>query len=308
MTLNARPDKHLILIVDDEPDILVVTRLSLKGLRYRDCPLELLSAASGEEAVAVMKANPDIAVILLDVVMETNSAGLDACATIREELGNRHVRILLRTGQPGVAPEKEAIDKYDIDGYLPKAELTSHRVYAAVRTAIKAWEELVELDRHGRYLTALHDCVSSLHSFGSLDETLERILETAVEIYPTDLAVLHLETFVGKGNPQKCVLHLSTDTDDARSEGRVAEVTKKLGRSLDTDTEPTAIDSGMVVPLRLHRELGRGWIYLEGVDVDEVTRKVLPILASHAANALYSVVAHGMLSDREGPIYDSMII
>src|SRR5438552_7535019 len=142
------PNKHRILIVDDEPDISMVTKLSLKGVSYRGRSIEFETAASGKEAIDAMKVRPDTSVILLDVVMETSTAGLDACRTIREELGNKLVRILLRTGQPGAAPEKQTIDEYDIDGYLPKAELTTNRLYAAVRTALKAYEELIELERH----------------------------------------------------------------------------------------------------------------------------------------------------------------
>src|SRR5262249_59490184 len=149
-TLSMAPH---VLIVDDEPDIHAVTRLSLRGLRYRNREVKFISASSGAEAVAIVKSRPDVAVMLLDVVMESASAGLDACRTIRDELGNRFVRILLRTGQPGAAPEKQTIDEFDIDGYLPKAELTTNRLYAAVRTALKAWEELIELERHRDLLT-----------------------------------------------------------------------------------------------------------------------------------------------------------
>ncbi|MBI4640021.1 MAG: response regulator, partial [Candidatus Tectomicrobia bacterium] len=163
------PDKHRILIVDDEPDVAAVTRLSLRDLNYRGRSVEFATASTGREAVEAMRARPDTSVILLDVVMETATAGLDACRAIREELGNRFVRILLRTGQPGVAPERKTIDEYDIDDYLPKAELTTNRLYVSIRTALKAFEELVELERHRQTLTLIHDSVASLRSFEPLE-------------------------------------------------------------------------------------------------------------------------------------------
>ena len=82
-----------VLVVDDEPDVAAVTRLSLRGMDHNGRPVELVAAASGAEGVAALRADPDIAVVLLDVVMETDTAGLDACRAIREELGNRFVRI-----------------------------------------------------------------------------------------------------------------------------------------------------------------------------------------------------------------------
>jgi len=307
---SALPTKHRMLLVDDEPDIHTVTRLSLKGLRYRGCPLEFLSASTGSEAVQVMKANPDVAVILLDVVMETTSAGLDACRAIREELGNRFVRILLRTGQPGVAPERQAITQFDIDGYLPKAELTADRLYAAVRTAIKAWEELIELDRHRRYLTAIHECVASLRPFEPIEETLQRILDTAVAICPTNLALLHLETFDKSADARKYFLFVSTEPDTVRAEAAATELAARIARNPGVQSLRSAgnIEEGFLELLILHRELGHGWIYLAGVSPDELVLKLLPMLAAHAANALYSAVAQAMLAAREGPIYDMMPI
>src|SRR5262245_44026782 len=206
-----------VLVVDDEPDIHAVTKLSLKGLKLGGRGVELLAAASGKEALEVLRDTPDVGVMLLDVVMETDSAGLEACRKVRSDLGNHFVRILLRTGQPGVAPERQTIDEYDIDGYLPKAEMSSTKLYSAVRTALKAYEELVELERHRSLLAALHDCVAALHSFAPLPETLQRVLDTAALFSPAPLAVLFLETFEEQGNPRRFFLHLSTDADAGRA-------------------------------------------------------------------------------------------
>ncbi len=138
--------KHRVLIVDDEEDVHTITRMSLRKLRYRERGLEFLSAFTGREAVEIMRRESGVAVILLDVVMESDHAGLKACRRIREELANPFVRILLRTGQAGAAPERKVIEEYDIDGYLEKAELTSTRLYSAVRTSLKAFGELMDLE------------------------------------------------------------------------------------------------------------------------------------------------------------------
>ena len=299
-----------VLIVDDEPDIHAVTRLSLRGLRSRDREVKFLSASSGAEAVAIVKSRPDVAVMLLDVVMESDSAGLDACRTIRDELGNRFVRILLRTGQPGVAPEKRTIDEFDIDGYLPKAELTTNRLYAAVRTALKAWDELIELERHRELLAAVHDCVVSLRSFEPLETSLGRILETAVAICPTALAVLELQSFEQEGNPRRWFVYLATDPDTMRARAAATAVSARIAQdpAARAVREVGRVGAGLLVPLVLHRELGHGFMYLDATAADTVAEKALPLLAAHAANALYSGVAQRMLSARGGSIYETMII
>jgi CheY-like chemotaxis protein len=303
------PQKHLILIVDDEPDVHQITKLSLRGLR-RGRPIEFISASSGEEAIRMMQAHPDVAVILLDVVMETNSAGLDACRAIRETLGNPFVRILLRTGFPGEAPERQTIDEFDIDAYLPKAELTSSRLYAAVRTALKAWEELVELERHRELLAAIHEGIVSLHSFAPLEETLGRILETAVELSPTPLAVLQLETFDEQGNSQTLSLSQSTDPDPARAEAAAQAATTRIVQNASAQGYRQAgpVEGGYLVPLVLHRELGHGWILLTEATPDPLAAMGLPLLAAHASNALYAAVAQALLEGREGSIFDSFSI
>ena len=211
--IHQLPEEYRILVVDDEPDIHAVTKLSVRGLTYADREVEMLSAKSGAEAVETMHANPDIAVILLDVVMETDSAGLDACRAIRDELGNHLVRVVLRTGQPGQAPEKETIDDYDLDGYLAKAELNATRLYSTLRAALKSWHELVQLQRHERYMEVLHERAMALHSYDPLPLTLSHILEAALEICPASLGVIELQSFEQSGNPQRHFVHLSTNTN-----------------------------------------------------------------------------------------------
>jgi CheY-like chemotaxis protein len=282
-----------VLVADDEPDVLAVTRLSLRGMRHGGRPVELVPTTTGAGTVEAMKSDPSIAVVLLDVVMETDTAGLDACRAIREELGNRYVRILLRTGQPGAAPERATIDDYDIDGYLPKAELTTNRLYAAVRTALKAYEELVDLDRHKRALLLLNETAASLHPYEPLRLMLERVLGAMAALVPTPLAVVGVELQREDAEPLRTVVHLSTSSDDDDPKApaaAAAAAAEKIQAYLDDQTEPEAgaVADGYVVPFTLHEGLGSGWLFAAGVVPDALARSTLPLLAAHAANAVYS--------------------
>jgi len=141
-----------VLLVDDEPDFHAVLRLVLRDLRVEGRPLELLDAHSAAAARTLLADQPDIALILLDVVMETAQAGLDLVRHIREDLGNRRLRVLLITGQPGYAPEREVVRDYEIDGYLLKSELSADRLYLAVYTALRAYRTLFDLEARERHL------------------------------------------------------------------------------------------------------------------------------------------------------------
>ncbi len=118
-----------VLVVDDDEGVDSITRVVLADVRYHDRLIMILSAYSASEAERLLRAHPDIAVVLLDVVMEFDDAGLRLVRVIRETMGNRKLRIILRTGQPGQAPERDVILGYDINDYKFKTELTSQKLF-----------------------------------------------------------------------------------------------------------------------------------------------------------------------------------
>jgi PAS domain S-box-containing protein len=145
---GAAPDHEAarwkVLVVDDEPDIHAVLRLAMQDMVVEGMPLQLLDAHSAEEAKAILAREPDIALILLDVVMETENAGLELVRHVRQVLCNRMVRIVLVTGQPGYAPQREVVANYEIDGYRLKSELTADRIFVSVYAGVRAYQTLVK--------------------------------------------------------------------------------------------------------------------------------------------------------------------
>ena len=144
---RKKQEEWKILIVDDEKDLHKVTEYALEGFEVYDRNLIFLHAYSKEEALHILELEDDIAVILLDVVMQSKQDGLELVQVIRESLKNHRVRILLRTGQPGFAPEKNVVHNYDIDGYELKSELSSTRLYSAVLTAIRSYQRIKDLEK-----------------------------------------------------------------------------------------------------------------------------------------------------------------
>ena len=139
--------KFKLLIVDDEKEIHVMTRLVLSDYSFQDTTLEFLSAFSAKEAKTLIREHPDAACILLDVVMEKKDSGLEVTRFIREELKNDKLRIILRTGQPGKAPENDIILNYDINDYKEKTELTTQKLFTTITTALRSYIHLVELEK-----------------------------------------------------------------------------------------------------------------------------------------------------------------
>ena len=131
-----------VLVVDDEAAVHDVTRLALAAFSFEGRTLRLVNAYSAEEARALLAEHPDTAVILLDVVMETDGAGLEFVHHVRTVEKNHLVRIILRTGQPGHAPENRVIVEYDINDYKHKADLTAQRLFTSVIGALRSYRDL----------------------------------------------------------------------------------------------------------------------------------------------------------------------
>lgn len=133
-----------VVLVDDEPDVHEISRLALRQFRVYGLPVRVHSAASKAEGIAVLKGlalgRPDISlasVALIDVVMETDHAGLELCKYIRDVMKNRTLQIYIRTGQPGIAPERAVLDRYDIQGYLAKSEVTADKLYTLIKAGVR---------------------------------------------------------------------------------------------------------------------------------------------------------------------------
>jgi CheY-like chemotaxis protein len=168
-----------VLLVDDDPDVLSVTKLAMKNFTVYGLPLKIHACSSKAEAVALLKTKgdfiPTIAVAFIDVVMETDHAGLELCQYIREH-GNDMIQIYIRTGQPGVAPERAVIDQYNISGYFTKVELTEDKLYSLTKSAIRQfyWSAFASGTS-----TAMTYLVSASGSRQALSQTLQGILQAA---------------------------------------------------------------------------------------------------------------------------------
>ncbi|NUN66420.1 hypothetical protein HCU40_17070 [Pseudanabaena biceps] len=134
-----------ILICDDDLSVHTVTKFALDGFKFAGKELEIISAFSGAEGIKIIEQNPDIAIILQDVIMETNDSGLKAIKYIREVLQNQLVRIILRTGQPADFPESSVVLNYDINDYRSKIELTEHKLFTTLVSSLRAYSMMIGL-------------------------------------------------------------------------------------------------------------------------------------------------------------------
>src|SRR3954471_9663752 len=177
-----------VAVIDDDPAVHDGTRFALFDYNLNGQGVELLSAYSAEEGCELLRQVPDVAVVLLDVVMETDDAGLALVDFIRTELKNETVRIILRTGQPGQAPERRVIVDYDINDYKAKTELTADKLFTALTAALRGYQQLQRLVETRRGLEMIIDGASTLYDFKSMQLLAEGVLTQIASLLKVDCA------------------------------------------------------------------------------------------------------------------------
>ena len=136
-----------VVIVDDEPDVFQVTRLVLRRFKVLECPLMLQHCLSAAHARDVLSKAHDIAVVITDVVMEQDDSGLELVKWIRAQSHLSNTRIVIRTGQPGMAPEKSVLESLDINDYWTKQDLSSRRIHALLTGLIRSYRDIEALSK-----------------------------------------------------------------------------------------------------------------------------------------------------------------
>jgi signal transduction histidine kinase len=177
-----------IAVIDDDHAVHEGTRFALSDYNLNGQTLEILSAYSAAEGRTLMRAHPDIAAVLLDVIMETDAAGLDLVEYIRNEIKNETVRIILRTGQPGQAPERRVIVQYDINDYKAKTELTADKLFTSLTAALRSYQQLERMVQTRRGLEIIIDAASTLYDFKSMQRLAEGVLTQIASLLNVDCA------------------------------------------------------------------------------------------------------------------------
>jgi signal transduction histidine kinase len=177
-----------IAVIDDEPAVHDGTKFALHDYRLNGQGLEILSAYSAAEGRQLLRANPDVAVVLLDVIMESDTAGLELVEYIRNDLKNETVRIILRTGQPGQAPERRVIVDYDINDYKAKTELTADKLFTSLTAALRSYTQLQRMVETRRGLEIIIEAASTLFDFKSMQRLAEGVLTQIASLLNVDCA------------------------------------------------------------------------------------------------------------------------
>ncbi|MEQ4485570.1 DUF3369 domain-containing protein [Cohnella silvisoli] len=205
-------DKWKVIIVDDELEVHQVTRMVLSDFEFDGKRLELISAYTEPEALQVIRDNPDTAIILLDVVMDQDDSGLKIVKYIREQLKYQSVRIILRTGQPGQAPEKIVITNYDINDYKEKTELTSQKLFTTIMAALRSYRDIMVIENNKIGLEKIINSSADLFELKSMRKFASGVLTQLTSIMNLHKNALHCNSYaVSKGQEEIYILAATGD-------------------------------------------------------------------------------------------------
>lgn len=246
---NNAIDPWKIMIVDDDQEVHTITKLVLSGFTFSGRGVSFLSAYSGVEAIEMLKENPDTALMFLDVVMEADDSGLKVVKEVRESLENPFIRIVLRTGQPGQAPERFVIDHYDINDYKEKTELTSNKLYTTTMASLRSYRDLIKIDNNRKGLEKIIESSNSLSQFKSLSSFIEGVLIQLTSILEyshnafyagnPSLAACkfenHYEILSATGKYATLLHHNIFDVNDAKAYENIERAIKEKGHHYGDD-------------------------------------------------------------------------
>lgn len=171
-----------VLIADDDVEVHRATEFALWGAEIEGRRLELLHANNATETLRLLREQADMAVAMLDVVMETPDAGLKVAEAIRNELHLESLRIVLRTGQPGYAPELDVIRRYDINDYRTKGELSQTRLLTTLTAAIRAYRQLELINAANRGMETVARASNEIFRLRSTKDFSRTLLDRVAEL------------------------------------------------------------------------------------------------------------------------------
>jgi len=284
---QAIEDYWHVLVVDDEIEVHSVTKLALKNTEILGKKLKIYSADSAKQAKEVLQSNVSFAMAIIDVVMETDTAGLDLISWIREVHNDHHIRLVLRTGQPGQAPEKEVITNYDINDYKEKTELTSTKLFTLTFACLRAYRDIKALYDNKKGLERVINSSNKIFEHQSINAFTQGVLEQLCALSHIDsgaffskvnfIAASHGENnskiIAATGRFSSFLNHPLTDVIGELEDGTFAETYNQVGQHFG--------DNYFVGVYKSHLD-GNNLFIMEGIeDISSLDRKLIEVFGTN---------------------------
>ncbi|WP_119395945.1 HD domain-containing phosphohydrolase [Salinibius halmophilus] len=289
-----------ILVVDDDSHVIATTRLALTSFEFEGRDVELVCASSASEALRLLATDSDFAVVLLDVVMETEDAGLQLVSQIRDELQLSSLRIILRTGQPGSAPVQKVLHQYEINDYYHKTELSMPRLQTAVLSALRSYRDLVQIERSRQGMAHIVMASRNLLSNDGIQELIGGALTQLGSLFNFERAIIVVNEPEKPGSKPEVICGYGEFAEWEGSLVNLAMLPQPLqekvkhGKDCLSETEYVACING---------KRWQCWMYFEHkLPAMYADRQMVRLFAENVASALDTVRHNAMINEGQREI------
>ena len=285
--------KWKIIIADDEQDVHTLTKTVLKDFEYQGKRIEFISTYNESETINALIEHNDVAMILLDVVMESDDTGLMIAKRIREELKNNLIQIILRTGQAGSAPETDVVINYAINDYKEKTELTSKKLVTTIITALRSYKTLKSVESNKKGLQQIIDASETLYKKSSSQLLSQGILTQILSLLKIDhdaLLIEHLDSIsIEKNDTSYSIVNSAGLYEGIKDFESLDSKIKNLINDVITTKKSIFTENVCVGYLDLD-EKQSNIIYISSYEtINEIERNLIEVFFNHSSVALNNI-------------------
>lgn len=282
--------KWKILIADDEQDVHTLTKTVLKDFEYQGKGIEFISTYNEEETILALQEHKDVAMIFLDVVMDSDDAGLKVAKRIREELNNNLIQIILRTGQAGSAPETDVVVNYAINDYKEKTELTSKKLITTIVTALRSYKTLKSVESNKKGLQQIIDASETFYEKSSNQLLSQGILTQILSLLKIDhdaVLVEHIDSLsIENKGEESTIINSAGLFDGVKNFDELDQEVKDLIQDVIRTKKSIFTEHKCVGYLKLdtnHSNI----IYISGYEnINEIEKNLVEVFFRHSSVAL----------------------
>lgn len=307
-----------ILIADDDDEVHTITKLALSDYRYLGQPIEFLDSYDKQQTIQLLRSNTDLALVLLDVVMDEPNSGLEIVKFIRETLGESATRIVLRTGEPGSAPEKEVVTKFDINDYKEKTELTATKLFTTVHTSIKNYCDIRTISASRAGFTQIISEAADLYRLKENRTFIQTAIAQFVNLMQANPDVVLLKS---DGGLDAAAFYMGLPESHIKSiagTGRFSSLPEDHGESLLTESQMKTVLTASIQKRTIFEEgslactftsdrLGTFVLFFEGLGIlENFDHSVVNVFLSHICRAMENSSLHKELSETQAEIINKL--
>lgn len=166
-------DNWKVLIVDENDFTHVDIKENINNLKFENKYINFYDAYTVGEAISILREENDMALVLINVDIETKDYGLKLVKHIRETLNLIDIRILLMIEDKDDSFKEDTILDYDINGCGEKSSFIYKKVKTEIVSALRCYRDIKKIKDNRDAMKKVVSSITDLHRIRSIEEFLK---------------------------------------------------------------------------------------------------------------------------------------